>query len=134
MKQEPSSCDILRNAQALIRDPRHWIGGDLSDKRAANPDYEACITSRLTADGRYAPAEVGNADCFCAGLAIARACRDLGVYTGPTRDLAVRAMNEVTIGRSQSGLCRLGQWNDSRTRTHDEVMAAFDAAISRASA
>jgi hypothetical protein len=134
VKQEPSSCNILRKAQDLIRDPRHWIGGDLSEKRAIDPAYEACIVSTLLPDGRYAPAEVGNADCFCAGLAITRACRDLGVYSGPTRDLAVRAMNEAAIDRSQTGISQLGQWNDNRTRTHDEVMAAFDAAISRASA
>lgn len=124
--------DILQRAKSLISDPRHWIGGDLTNKRAShNSAYEASITSRFQPDGSYAPASLRAADCFCAGLALNRAAEDLGreVRFGPTHHLAQRALNEATHGNAITGIAWIGDWNDKRARTHKEVMAAFDAAI-----
>lgn len=127
--------EILTAAQSLIRDPRHWIGGDLEARGLrSSTDYDVSIVSVLNDDGSYSPAELWNADCFCAGLALTRACIDADLTAGPTRDAAYRALNTVVNGSAQTGISQIGRWNDRPTTTHAEVMAAFDDAISRASA
>ena len=97
-----TSIAVLIRARALIGDERRWCKGTLARGWL---DLPVAVQSRF-------------ARRFCAIGAIDRAGRELGFST----EGACRALECQTIRSIPS-------WNDARRRTHAEVVAAFDAAI-----
>lgn len=128
--QATTATDILQRAKSLITDPRRWIGGNLE---ARGLDKNTCVLSRLIEDDpthdQYVPATLDDANCFCMGLAMTKVSID---QPGPSRTIAYHVLNEAVHGTRQSGITRIGGWNDHHDTTHAQVMAAFDHAIATA--
>lgn len=102
-----NTADTLRAARALIAEPRCWN------------------------QGRYVSRTDDN--CLCAAGAINRV--ETG-FTYPVSPIstAMPALAQTVIDRSDAMRPRLAVtviagWQDHPDRTHDEVLAAFDAAI-----
>ena len=93
---------VLSRARELVSDERRWC------KRAFAVIW---LDVPVHAGSRFARS-------YCALRAIRRAGRELGL---PVDD-ANRALEWQTI-------ISVADWNDDRTRTHAEVVIAFDAAI-----
>jgi hypothetical protein len=99
----PSERDILVAARALIEQPKAWTQGKFARGKKGNP---------VSASSR-------KATCWCAQGAIMRAQAG-SIPAGFRAHDRIRAVIRGSITR----------WNDAPERTHAEVLAAFDRAIS----
>jgi len=99
--------DLLRAAKALISKPEAWT-----------QHYFARDESRKVVSA-YSPEAV----CFCGYGALKR------VMHGSTDDLVETSFYLNHAVRTQKSY---GHWQDKPQRTHDEVMAVFDQAITQA--
>lgn len=109
----------LTYARALIEQPEHWTKGTLARNRYREPV------------GVASP----SAECFCVLGAIrcvdGAPLRIQAVVLNaeqPTTPYGVAVTVMYNITRATTGI---GAWNDAPERTHEEVLAAFDAAIER---
>lgn len=103
-----SNLQVLITARAILASPSSWTKGEVA----------------RTEDGRPTWVDDPQATCFCAIGAIRRA-----IFVLHGRFMQLRIPTQV--------LCALGfdepdcmDWNDDPDRTHAEVLALFDAAIS----
>lgn len=103
-----TTVEILRAARAKIEKPEAWAKGGF-----------AC-DARGYAVGARNPLAI----CFCSIGAIRR------VTASFAEELAARdVLSEIV---EAIGMYGLAEWNDAPERTHAEVLAAFDKAISLA--
>jgi hypothetical protein len=100
----PSERDILVAARALIEQPKAWTQGEYARDKKGN---RVPLTSR-------------QATCWCAMGATGRA-------QAGNIPAGVRARDRL---RAAIGDRSIPGWNDAPERTHAEVLAAFDRAIS----
>lgn len=98
--------EILVCARELLTPPGAWIQGEAAQ----------------TKDGLIVSAKDENAVCFCAVGALER-CAD--TYAGNTYRQAYLKL--IAQGAKRQG--SLVRWNDEDSRTQEEVLAVFDAAI-----
>lgn len=96
--------DVLKAARALIEKPENWTQGAMS----------------RNADGSGHWWDAEGATCFCLMGAIARAAARRGS----------RAQGAIVAIRSVIGSHLIAAYND--IHTHDEIIAALDRAIARA--
>ncbi len=97
-----STLPVLTRARELIGDEQHWC------RRTYARGWR----------GLPVPVQSSAAHRFCAVGALLRAGRELGLSVEDARN----ALEWQTIRPIQD-------WNDDPARTHHEVMAAFDAAV-----
>lgn len=102
-----STTDVLLAAKALIATPETWCQD---------------VQQRISMSGVHA---------YCAHGAILVAARMAGVEWQPSAWYLVRAIG-VDPRNSESFIRDLTAFNDAPTRTHAEVLAAFDTAVALA--
>jgi hypothetical protein len=109
-KTKPTSAkDVLVAARHILENPDHWTKG--------------CFAR--TAGGGEVDAEDAVAKSFCVHGAIIAAA---GGFDVPFRNEALNLLR--TAASPSSGFP--GGWNDAPSRTHADVLAAFDRAIESA--
>lgn len=97
---------VLRAARELIATPERWTQG---------------ANARDDKGNSYLTVSSANVVCRCAYGAVLTASKG---YTGQTRN-AIYALEAAARLRSEC----LSEWNDSKRRTHADVLAAFGRAI-----
>lgn len=112
---------ILRDARALIAEPRFWIQGGLSAVLKGSAEtYEHVIHPR--------------ARCFCMQGAV---CKALGMqhipdHPGPRYNHAIGALKHaIDTFSADHEFFEVANFNDDPRTTHEEVLAVFDMAIAR---
>lgn len=96
-----SAADTLRQARAIIADPARWTQGGWA--RNASGDFVDSMSRQAV--------------CWCAWAALNKPKASFNDW-----DMAVWTFQEVVGGY-------IAEWNDTPSRTHAEVLAAFDKAI-----
>lgn len=123
---------LLVKARAWLSDSSHWCQGSLCENAEgwALPAWErgSNVIVRTCSIGACSYAQVGSG--MLAGLAGGSAWADALWML----DLAVRSSGWPygRLCKSSPGVL-VAPWNDAKGRTHDEVLAVFDAAILRLS-
>lgn len=112
---------ILRTARELLADPRDWLKGVW---RGVREDGQVIAVSALVP-----------AACFCLGGAISEAINRLPTPVGPVtwtelRSDAERALLE-TLAIDGVSVPAMYLWNDSRERSHRDVIELIDKTIQR---
>lgn len=111
---DASALQIAERARELLKEPKHWIKGGYA----------------RTKHGYSVGIEADNAHCFCTAGAIRRASYEL--TENQFSDAAVSVMRVVSLCATGSDIDALGNiigWNDLSGTIHDDVMSAFDCAI-----
>jgi hypothetical protein len=131
--------DVLVEARSIIADPKNWTTGTLAAKR---------LTDKLPNDRRPV-GNFGDADCFCAVGAVAKAigCANANHVDEFSCEVAYRGSSEE---REQTRLLKTAHkylmaavnklvvndvfytvpsFNDSDYTQHSDVLAVFDEAI-----
>lgn len=106
-----SLSDTLRQAKALIADPKHWIKG--SEAQVNKRDADSWVMPRDPTAGAW-----------CAIGAIKK-------VDGPYEADALATLTH-TISGYDSDWSDIGYYNDAPHRRHKHVMAKFDKAIAAA--
>ena len=109
--EDKTAVDVLREARELIAKPGGWTQG---------------VFAR-TSEGKACPWQASTASCFCALGAVERASAAGNRWH--TRNQATDILRSEGIGNIAESI---SLWNDAPHRTQADVIAAFDAAITKA--
>lgn len=113
-----STADDLRAALALIDTPTKWLKKSMAK----------------SAGWREVPPESSEACYFCLLGAIVRATEaNVSILASPRQQSARNVLRKVVgLGSAGTSFRPLSEWNDAPERTHEDIVEAFNMAISYA--
>lgn len=105
---DQTTLKVLKKARSLLRAKKNWTQGTLARTKTGRP---------CTEDSKRAV-------CFCSAGALIKASVEVGDISWAAHRIFASVIEDLSIP----------YWNDVSTRTHKEVLAAFDKAIKLAEA
>lgn len=119
-----TALEALERARELLSEPSHWAQNEFAYDQNGDADDGDNAT-----EGTFEPV------CFCALGAISWVTTgeaDWDEIPSQAKSRATALLESTLPPRNPDSLHKVAVWNDVRGRTHEVVIAAFDAAIIKA--